>query len=138
MYEYWYDYVEPKYVENAKPCYMDSDSFTVHVKTDDIYKDKAEDVETRFNTWNIEIDRPLPTGKNKKVIGLMKDDMGEEIMKKYVGLRAKTYSYSEDNNDEDRKAKGAKKCVVKRNLKFDDYKSCFEAAQIENKINHSE
>ena len=67
MYEYWYDYVEPKYVENAKPCYMDSDSFTVHVKTDDIYKDKAEDVETRrcFNPWNIEIDRPLPTGKNE-------------------------------------------------------------------------
>ena len=44
---------------------MDSDSFTVHVKTDDIYKDKAEDLETRFNPWNIEIDRPLPTGKNK-------------------------------------------------------------------------
>ena len=48
MYEFWYDYVKPKYGENAKLCYMDTDSFIVHVKTDDIYKDIAEDVETRF------------------------------------------------------------------------------------------
>ena len=73
MYEFWYDYVKPKYGENAKLCYMDTDSFIVHVKTDDIYKDIAEDVETIFDTSNFEIDRPLPIGKNKKVIGLMKN-----------------------------------------------------------------
>ena len=66
MYESWYDYLKPKYGENAKLCYMDTDSFTVHVKTDDIYKDIAEDVEKRFDTSNFEIDRPLPKGKNKK------------------------------------------------------------------------
>ena len=65
MYEFWYDYVKPKYGENAKLCYMDTDSFIVHVKTDDIYKDIAEDVETRFDTSNFEIARPLPQGKNK-------------------------------------------------------------------------
>ena len=54
MYEFWYDYVKPKYGENAKLCYMDTDSFIVHVKTDDIYKDIAEDVETRFDTSNYE------------------------------------------------------------------------------------
>ena len=59
MYEYWYDYVKPKYGENAKLCYMDTDSFIVHVKTDDIYKDIAEDVETRFDTSNFEIDHYL-------------------------------------------------------------------------------
>ena len=66
MYEFWYDYVKPKYGENAKPCYMDTDSLIVPVKTDDIYEDIAEDVETRFNTSNFEIERSLPTGKNQK------------------------------------------------------------------------
>ena len=66
MYERWYDYVKLKYGENEKNCYMDTDSFIVHVKTNDIYKDIAEDVETRFDTSNFELDRPLPKGKNKK------------------------------------------------------------------------
>ena len=66
MYEFWYDYLKRKYGDNAKLCYMDTDSFIVHVKTDDIYKDIAEDVEKRFDTSNFEIDRPLPKGKNKK------------------------------------------------------------------------
>ena len=74
----------------------------------DIYKDIAEDVETRFDTSNYELDRPLPKGKNKKVIGLMKDELGGQIMKEFVGLRAKTYSYLNDNNDEDKKQKAQK------------------------------
>ena len=65
MYEFWYDYVTPKYLENAKLCYMDTDSLIVDAETDDIYKDIAEDVETRFDTSNFEIARPLPQGKNK-------------------------------------------------------------------------
>ena len=76
MYEFWYDYLKPEYGENVKVCYMDTNSFIAHVKTDDIYKDIAEDVEKRFNTSNYEIDRPLPKGKNKKVVGLMKDKLG--------------------------------------------------------------
>ena len=75
--------------ENVKLSYMDTDSFIFHVKTDDIYKDIAEDVEKRFDTSNYEIDRPLPKGKNE-VIGLMKDELGGEIMKKIVGLTTKT------------------------------------------------
>ena len=81
MYEFWYDYVKPKCGENAKLCYMDTNSFIVHIKTEDIYKDIAEDVETRFDTLNFQLDRPLPTGKNKKVIGLMKDELGGQIIK---------------------------------------------------------
>ena len=63
MYEFWCDYVKPKYGENAKPCYMDTDSFIVHVKTDDIYKDIVEDVETRFDTSSFELDRKNKTKK---------------------------------------------------------------------------
>ena len=66
----------------------------------------------------------------------MKDELGRQIMKEFVGLRAKTYSYLKDNNDEDKKAKG--RSVIKRKLKFEDYKNCLEAAQIENKINNLE
>ena len=63
MYEFWYDYVKPIYGENEKFCYMDTGSF-FDVKTDDTYKDIAEDVEKGFDTLNFEIDRPLPKEKN--------------------------------------------------------------------------
>ena len=72
---------------------MDTDNFIVLVKTDDIYKDIAEDVETRFDTSNFEIDKPLPKGKNIKVTGLMKDELSGEIMKEIVGLIVTAYSY---------------------------------------------
>ena len=65
----------------------------------------------------------------------MKDELGGKIIKEFVGLRAKTYSYLKDNNDEDRKAKGTKKCVIKRKLEFEYYKNCLEVALIGNKIN---
>ena len=65
MYEFWHDYVKPKYGENIELCYMDLDSLTLHVKTDDIYKDIAEDVEIRFDTLNFELDRPLPKRKKQ-------------------------------------------------------------------------
>ena len=68
MFEFWYGHVTPKYGENAKHCYMDANSFIVHVKTEDIYKDIAEDFETSFDTSNFKLDRLLPKRKNKKVI----------------------------------------------------------------------
>ena len=70
---------------------MDKDN-TLYIKIDDTYKDIAEDVETRFDTSNYELDRSLPNRKNKKVIGLMKDELGGKIMTTFFGLRAKTYS----------------------------------------------
>ena len=95
MYRFRYDYVQPKYGEKAKLCYMDTNNFIVYIKADDIYKDIAEDVETRFDFSNYElecnsIDRPLPKEKNKKLIGLMKDALGGKIMTKLLELRAKT------------------------------------------------
>ena len=84
IYEFWYDYMKPKYGDNLKLCYMDTNSFIMHIKTEDFYKDIANDVEKRFDTSNYECDRPLPTGKNEKVIWLMKDELGGKIMTEFV------------------------------------------------------
>ena len=84
------------------------------------------------------MNRPLRKGKNKKVIALMKDKLGGQIMNVCAGLRAKTYSYLKDNNGEDKKGKCRKKCAIKRKLKFENYKNCLEATQFDNKINHLE
>ena len=121
MYEFWYDYVKPKYGDNVKLCYMDTDSFIMHIKTEDFYEDIANDVEKRFDT---EVNRPLPTGKNEKVIGSMKDKLGGKIMTKFIALRPKAYSYLTDDCKEDKKTKGTKRCVIKKRLKFGDYKNC--------------
>ena len=108
MYEFWYDYMKPKYGDNVKLCYMDTDSFVINFKTEDFYKDIADDVEKRFDTSNYEVNRPLPTGKNKKVIGLMKDELGGKIIAEFVTLRPKTYSYLTDDGKEDKKLKEQK------------------------------
>ena len=97
MYEFGYDYMKPKYNDNVRLCYMDTDSFVMHIKTNDFYKDIASDVENRFDTSNYEVKRPLPTGKNKKVIGLMKDELGGKIITEFVTLRPKTYSFLTDD-----------------------------------------
>ena len=103
---------------------MDTDSFIMHVKAEDFYKNIANDVEKRFDTSNYEVNRPLPAGKNRKVIGLFKDEQGGKIMTEFVALRPKTYSYLVDDGGSDKKAKGTKKCVIKQRLKFNDYKDC--------------
>ena len=64
--EFWYDYVRPKYGEKAKLCYMDTDNFIDYIKTKDLYRDIAENVETSFDTSNFELNRPFRKGKNKK------------------------------------------------------------------------
>ena len=130
MYEFWYDYMKPKFDDNVKLCYMDTDSFIINIKTEDFYKDIANDVEKRFDTSNYEVDRPLPTGKNKKVIGLMKDELRGGIITEFVALRPKTYSYLTDDCKENKKAKGTRKCGIKRMIKFDDYKKCMLNSEV--------
>ena len=124
MYEFWYDYVKIKYEDKARLCYMDTDSFVVNIKTKDFYKDISQDVNKRFDTSNYTFDRPLPTGINKKAIGLMKDELGGDIITEFVALRPKAYSYVTNNFIEMKKAKGTKKCVVNKMLRFEDYKKC--------------
>ena len=92
---------------------MDTDSFIINIKTEDFYEDIAKDVEKKIDTSNYEVNRPLSTGKNKKVIGLMKDELGGKIMTEFSALRPKTYSYLIDDGKNDKKAKGTRKCVIK-------------------------
>ena len=106
MYDFWYDYMKPKYGHNVKLCYMDTGSFIMNFKTEDFYKDIANDVEKRFDTSSYEVNRTLSTGKNTEVIGLMKDKLGGRIITEFVALRPKTYSYLTDDCKEGKKAKG--------------------------------
>ena len=116
--------------EKAKLCYMDTHSFRVYIKTGDIYVDIAKDAETKFDTSNYELELPFSKGK-KKVIGLMKDALSGKLMTEFTALIPKTCNYLIDDGDENKKATGTKKCVIKRKLKFE---YCFEATQVKNKI----
>ena len=133
MYEFWYDYIKPKYRDKAKLCYMDTDSFAIHIFTEDFFEDIANDVERCFDTsnYNKNDKRPLQIGMNKKVIRLFKDELGGKIMEGFCVLRAKTYSnlidcYDDDDYDKNKiinkKAKGIKKCIIKRRLMFENCK----------------
>ena len=108
MYEFWYDYVKPKYGNDVKLCYIDTDSFVMNIIIEDFYKDIANDVEKRFVTSNYEVNSSLPTGNNKKVIGLMKDELGGKIITEFITLRPKTYSYLTDDGEEDKRPKEQK------------------------------
>ena len=83
-----------------------------------------------FVTSNYEVNRPLPMGRNKKVIGLMKDELGGKIITEFVTLRPKTYSYLTEDGKEDKKAKGTKKRVIKKMIKFNDYKKCLSNDEV--------
>ena len=101
-------------------------SFVIYIKTEDLNKDIANDVEEWFDTSNyIKNDiRSLPIGENEKIIVFFKDELWGKIMKEFVGLRAKTYAYLMDDDTEHKKAKGTKKCIIKRELMFKNYEDC--------------
>ena len=127
MYEFWYNYIKPKYGDRAKLCYTDPDSFVIHIITEDFNEDIVGDVEGWFDTstYYENGERPLPIGKNKKEIVFFKDELGGKIMKKIAGLRAKTRAYLIDDDSEKKKAKETKNCVIKRRTKSENYKDCF-------------
>ena len=90
MWNFFYDYLKPKYGDRIELCHTDTDSFNLHIKTEDFYEDIADDVGEWFDTSNYNIDRPLLiTNKNKKVLGKFKDELGGKVMNKFVGLRSK-------------------------------------------------
>ena len=127
MHEFHYDYMVPKYgLKKFKLCYMDRDSLVYDIKTEDFYEDIADDVEARFDASGYSKTgfRLLLIGLNKKVIGLMKDELGGKIMTEFLALRQKLYFYKKLDGSEDKKCKGIKKCVVKKTLPFEDYKTC--------------
>ena len=103
MYEFWYDYIKPKYGDRAKLCYTDTDSFVIHIITEDFFEDISNDVERWFDTSKYDENdkRLFPMGKNKKVPSLFKDELGGKVIVEVVALRAKTYAYLIDGYDDD-------------------------------------
>ena len=122
MYEFWYDYLKPKYNDKVKLCYMDTDSFVLNIFTEDFFEDINNDVERWFDTSSYDKNdkRPIRIGVNKKVIGMFKDEFGWKIMKELCALRTKTYTYLIEDDSEMKEAKGVKRCVIKRTLIFEN------------------
>ena len=126
MYDFHYNYIKPKYGVKAKLLFTDTDSLMYEVETEDFYKDISEDVKDRFDTSDYPENHPsgIPTGINKKVLGMFKDEAAGKIIKEFVGLRAKLYSYKMDEGGESKKCKGIKKQVVESSISHEDYKTC--------------
>ena len=121
IYIFWYEYIKPKFGDRAKLCCTDTDSFVIHIITEDFFKDIALDVNIQFDTSNCDENEKiyLPIGKNKKVPGVFKDELGGKIIVNVVALRSKTWAYLMDDGSENKKANGTKKCVIKRRLMFE-------------------
>ena len=126
MYEFWYDYIVPKYGHKAKLCYTNTNSFIINIKTEDFFEDISNDVERWFDTSNYDKNdkRPLQIGKNKKVPGLFKDELGGKIMTEVVVLGLKANAYLGDDGSKYKTAKDTKKCVIKQKHMFENFKGC--------------
>ncbi|WAR28171.1 hypothetical protein MAR_013875 [Mya arenaria] len=150
MYNFHYNYIKPNYIldaygsSGAKLLFTDTDSLAYEIKTVDFYADINENVEQMFDTSNFPADHPsgIKSGVNKKVVGMFKDECGRKIMHEFVGLRAKLYSYRmyEGNEPlarpkEEKRCKGVKQSVVKKEINFDDYKACLKRADTKNECN---
>ena len=133
MYDFHYNYIKKKYGDKAKLLFTDTDSLMYEIETEDFYKDIAADVEEKFDTSNFPKDHisKIPTGCNKKVVGMMKDEAGGKIIEEFVGLRAKLYSYKILEGKEEKKCKGIKKTVIKKNITHEDYKKCLFSGNIQ-------
>ena len=126
MYDFHYQYIKPKYGDKAKLLFTDTDSLMYEIETEDFYKDISGDVKNRFDTSDYPENHPskTPTGINKKVLGMFKDEAAGKTIKEFVGLRAKLYSFKMDEGGENKKCKGVKKQVVESSITHEDYKTC--------------
>ena len=126
MFDFHYNYIKPKYEDKAKLLFTDTDSLMYEIETEDFYKDISGDVKNRFDTSDYPENHPsgIPTGINKKVLGMFKDETAGKIIKEFVGLRAKLYSFKMDEGGESKKCKGVKKQVVESSISHEDYKTC--------------
>ena len=131
MFDFHYNYIKPKYGNHAKLLFTDTDSFLYEIQTEDFYKDISGDVRDRFDTSDYPEGHPsgIPTGINKKVLGMFKDEAAGKIIKEFVGLRAKLYSYKMEQGKENKPCKGIKKAVVEKSITHEDYKKCLETGK---------
>ena len=131
MYDFHYQYIKPKYGAKAKLLFTDTDSFMYEIETEDFYKDISKDVKDRFDTSDYPENHPsgIPTGINKKVFGMFKDEAAGKIIKEFVGLRAKLYSFIMEDGKENKRCKGVKKQVVESSITHEDYKTCLRTGK---------
>ena len=126
MYDFHYNYIKQKYGDKAKLLLTDTDSLMYEIQTEDFYNDINGDVKDRFDTSGYPPNHPsgIPSGFNKKVLGMFKDEVNGNVIDEFVGLRAKLYSYKMFEGEESKKCKGVKKSVVKKSITHEDYKKC--------------
>ena len=131
MYDFHYNYIKPKYGAKAKLLFTDTDSLMYEIETEDFYKDISEDVKDRFDTSDYPENHPsgIPTGINKKVLGMFKDEAAGKIIIEFVGLRAKLYSFIMEDGKENKRCKGVKKQVVESSITHEDYKTCLRTGK---------
>ena len=124
MYDFHYQYMKPKFEDNLNLCYMDTDSFIYEIQNRDFYSEISPDVRERFDTLGYSLNNPFKIEVlNKKVLGMFKDENNGLMMKEFIGLRPKMYSYSLHESIEVKKAKGVPKRVL-NSLKLSDYGNC--------------
>ena len=121
MYDFYYNHLKKLYTHNIRLLYTDTDSLIVHVQTDDLYKDMAQNLDD-YDTSNYQSDHPLFSTANKKIIGKFKDELGGKVMTEFIGIRPKMYSYVGEESG--KRAKGVKKSVLKNGITHEDYKKC--------------
>ena len=131
MFDFHYNYIKSKYADKAKLLFTDTDSLMYEIQTEDFYKDISGDVKDKFDTSDYPENHPsgIPTGENKKVLGMMKDEVAGKIIKEFVGLRSKLYSFVMDDGGETKKCKGIKKQVVERSIMHEHYKTCLKTGK---------
>ena len=131
MFDFHYNYIKSKYADKAKLLFTDTDSLMYEIETEDFYKDISGDVKDKFDTSDYPENHPsgIPTGENKKVLGMMKDEVAGKIIKEFVGLRSKLYSFVMDDGGETKKCKGIKKQVVERSIMHEHYKTCLKTGK---------
>ena len=133
MFDFHYNYIKKKYHNKAELLFTDTDSLMYHICTKDFYKDIAGDVMDKFDTSDYPPNHKsgIPTGLNKKVIGMFKDEVAGKQITHFVGLRPKLYSYKVEDEKDLKKCKGIKKNVVKKSIDFDDYVKCLFSGEKE-------
>ena len=120
MFDFHYSYIKEKYENKAELLFTDTDSLMYCISTDDFYKDISHDIKNKFDTSDYPPNHKsgIPTGVNKKVIGMFKDEVAGKQITHFVGLRPKLYSYKVEDEKELKKCKGIKKNVVKKVNRF--------------------
>ena len=126
IFDFHYNYIKKKYKHKAELLFTDTDSLMYQIYTDDFYKDISPDILSKFDTSDYPPNHPsgIPTGVNKNVIGMFKDEVAGKQITRFVGLRPKLYTFEIEEDKEVKKCKGIKKNVVKKRLNFNDYLQC--------------